>query len=136
MTNIFLSYSGKDKDTVETIINHLNLPPKLHKLWHYRQIDKTIISMELIIEKIPEADIFILLITQNALDSPYVQQELAEAIEQIKKGNIKEICSISVDTGINPISDSRIPPFIRNNIYYATLPINAAKIIKAVIQKY
>ncbi|MFZ5989331.1 MAG: toll/interleukin-1 receptor domain-containing protein [Bacillota bacterium] len=130
MLSIFLSYSSKDKDFIKIIINNIKLLPEHHNLWHYQQTDINNISMKKIIDKLREVDLFVLFISDNSLNSPFVQQELLEAIRLMEKGNIKEICPIIIDNSINPNLDNRIPQFIKNNCIYKTeTPINAAQIM-------
>lgn len=137
MINIFLSYSSRDKDTIKHIINNLSLIVAPHSLWHYEQTGNNNITMEEIIRKLLEVDLFILFISHNSLNSPYVQQELARAIELMKNGQIKEICPILLDNSININSDSRIPQCIKNNVVnQVKSPLNAVQIIEKVIQKY
>lgn len=136
MINIFLSYSGNDKDTIEAIIDDLELPSDRYRLWHYQQADNNCTSVEEVIKKLPEMDLFVLFVSHDSLESPNVQKELAAAIRLTEEGRIKEICPINIDNNIKPDFDSRIPQCIKSNICQAIPPIKAVQIIENIIQKY
>jgi len=122
MITIFLSHSSKDIKDFETILN--NLKP-LNDYCHIRCYRSAI---EKIIKSLPEVDLFVVFISDNSLSSANVQKELSEAIRLSKLGNLREICPIIIDITAN--SDSRIPEYIKKNIYYAASPIRAAQIIE------
>lgn len=136
MINIFLSYSGNDEQAIYMIINCLRLSSDRYCLHYYHQPNKTNVSMEDIIKKLNEMDLFILFITDSSLNSSNVQKELETAIELIEKGQIKEICPIVIDNNIDTDLDSRIPQAIRGRAFRAISPIKAAQIIDSIIYKY
>ena len=87
--------------------------------------------MKKIIRILREADLFIIFITRNSLDSKFVREELEEAIRLTKQGKIREICPIILDSGIDAHLNNRIPQFIKAcDILYATAAINAAQMVE------
>lgn len=137
MLKIFLSQSSKDIDTIKVIIDSLRSLSDYYKLLFFLQPYQSNIPMEKIIEKLSESDLFIVFITNNSLNSKFVQEELEKAFELVKDGQIKEICPILLDNSIDVNLDSRIPQFIKNyKIYHTKSPINAAQIAEKFICKY
>jgi hypothetical protein len=135
MVEIFLSYSGADKDHINTIIENLNLTPSQYNLWYYNPNSK--VSMDEVLKKrLPETDLFILIVSNNSLSSPNVQEELRRAIELTQKGQIKGLYPILIDSNINVEFDSRIPKYIESRIRPANSPIKAARIIEEITEKY
>ncbi|KUO77093.1 MAG: hypothetical protein APF81_09905 [Desulfosporosinus sp. BRH_c37] len=128
MITIFLSHSSKDIKDFETILNNLKPLNDYCHIRCYRSAIEKNITMEKIIKSLPEVDLFVVFISDNSLSSANVQKELSEAIRLSKLGNLREICPIIIDITAN--SDSRIPEYIKKNIYYAASPIRAAQIIE------
>lgn len=134
MIEIFLSYSRTDKNTIDATINRLNLSASKYKLWYYNPISK--MSMEEILEKLSATDLFILMASDNSLNSPYVQKELDKAIRLTQEGIIKGIYPILIDNKINVEVDNRIPGCIKSRFSSAASPAKAAKIIEEITNKY
>ncbi|KPU45569.1 hypothetical protein OXPF_08020 [Oxobacter pfennigii] len=135
--NIFFSYSGLDLDTIEIILNNIDINPSQHNLCHYKQDNSANDTMEKVIKSLVNIDLFFLITTQNSLASPNVQRELKEAIRLVKMGQIKEICPVLMDENIDTKIDSRIPEYIRSKfICHIQSPLGAAQIIQSIIKKY
>ncbi|MDF2988040.1 MAG: hypothetical protein K0R50_3550 [Eubacterium sp.] len=137
MVNIFLSCSSKDHDFIKIIIDGLTALPDKYKLIYFLRPYNQDTPMEYILNKIGEADLFIIFISNNSLESEFVQSELEEAIKLFKLNEIKEICSIILDNSINVFEDYRIPEFIiKGNIFYSDSPENAVRIAEKFIFRY
>jgi|GEM_PF-1576996 len=137
MVNIFLSCSSKDHNTIEIIIDALKSLPDNYKLIYFLQPYKNNTPMQEIMESLCKADLFIVFITNNSLDSEFVQYELKEAIELSNLRKIKEICPIILDNNIDVNLDCRIPWFIKNcAIHHSKSPTIATQIAKNFILKY
>jgi len=135
VVEIFLSYSRADKNYIDTIIDNLNLPSSRYNLWYYNPDFK--LSMDEVLRKIlPASHLFILIVSNNSLNSLNVQEELTLAIELTKKGQIKGLYPILIDSNINIGLDRRIPQYIENRIYSANSPFEVAKLIEKIIKKY
>ncbi len=117
MINIFLAYSGRDKELiVDNIIVELEaqLSPHHYKLWYYHKEGLGLLTMDSILKKLSEMDLFIIFITENSMSSPFVKIELDTAMTE---KNISGIYGINIDCCINPQTDQRISDRIRQNIY-------------------
>ncbi len=137
MINIFLSCSSKDHDYIKIIIDGLTALPDKYKLIYFLRPYNEDTPMEYIINKIGEADLFIVFISNNSLESEFVQSELEEAIKLFKHNEIQEICSIILDSSINVFEDYRIPEYIsRRNVFYSDSPEIAVRIAEKFISKY
>lgn len=137
MINIFLSCSSKDHDYIKIIIDGLTALPDKYKLIYFLRPYNEDTPMEYIINKIGEADLFIVFISNNSLESEFVQSELEEAIKLFKHNEIQEICSIILDSSINVFEDYRIPEYISSrNVFYSDSPEIAVRIAEKFISKY
>ncbi len=137
MINIFLSCSSKDHDYIKIIIDGLTALPDKYKLIYFLRPYNEDTPMEYIINKIGEADLFIVFISNNSLESEFVQSELEEAIKLFKHNEIQEICSIILDSSIDVFEDYRIPEYIsRRNVFYSDSPEIAVRIAEKFISKY
>ncbi|PKM51446.1 MAG: hypothetical protein CVV02_05780 [Firmicutes bacterium HGW-Firmicutes-7] len=135
MVKIFLSQSSKDIDIINSIINNLKSLSDYYKLLYFLRPYKS--DMERVMKNLSISDLFIVFITNNSLDSKFVNEELEKAFELVMTGQIKEICPILLDNNIDVNLDSRIPWFIKNNkIYHTKSPVKAAQIAKNFICKY
>lgn len=135
MIKIFLSHSSKDKDNyVEIVAKKLLEKPELYALWCYDYRSEVGIDpMDKIISKLGESDLFVMFISQYSLNSPFVIQETDEAIKLLKKGSIRRIEAILIDSTINQCTDERIPKhFMENPIKYIKNPLSAACFIEKI----
>lgn len=131
MVNVFLAYSSKDRDKVELVIKNLLSLPGNYKLWYYQQNNRT----DNPIQKLKASDLFVILITDSSLSSPFVQEETEEAINLIKSGFLKGFCPIIYDDTIDLTIDKRVHQYIKaSNPDHTDSPENAAQIIIKAIQ--
>lgn len=134
MIELFLSYTGTDKIYIDSIIHNLNLEASQYKLWYYDPLHKT--PMEEVIKNLNRADIFILILSNNSLNSPLVQEEARKAIELKQLGQLKGIYTILIDNFVNMRGDNIIPQCLKSILYYASCPMIAAEIIEEIAEMY
>ena len=116
MINIFLAYSGRDKELiVDKIIVELEaqLSPHHYRFWYYHKEGLGYLTMDSILKKLSEMDLFIFFITENSMNTPFVKLELDTAMTE---KNISGIYGINIDCCINSQTDKRISDSIRLNI--------------------
>ena len=94
--NIFISYSTKDLDTAKWLEQSL-LTIKNSKVFlaHSNLIIGSL--SEALVKEIKHCDLFIVLYSREAHESPYVQQEIGVA-----KGSNKTIIPIATDSDVKP----------------------------------
>lgn len=90
---IFISYSSVDLNTIETIIEPLKEQEGIHIFCAEYSLNPGQKISDKIIQKISNADLFILFHSENASNSNYVQQEIGVA-----KANNKTIIPILLDS--------------------------------------
>jgi len=106
---IFISYSHSDKSIVEVITDRLRQDG--HEVWidHLKLKPGDNISRKLQ-EGIDEADAFLVVVSQNSLSSPWVQQEFSSlALSELSKGGPRIIPVL--------IDDSTVPSYLSNYLY-------------------
>ncbi len=131
MINIFLSCSSKDHDYIKTVIDNLTELPDKYSLIYFMQPYNVDTSMELILHRLNEADLFIVFVSNNSLESAFVQEEIREAVRLSKLGVIKGFCSIIIEPEIQVAQDYRIPEYILSSrMFYTHSPYLAIEQIK------
>lgn len=113
MGKVFLSHSSKDKDIVEKIAHLLGNHCKYDK-FDFEIGSKTILE---IFEKIESCDLFVIFISNESLNSEWVQTELKYAVDKLGTWStkLKQIFPIIIDKSVN-FDDERIPQFLRNGL--------------------
>lgn len=109
MNRIFLSHSSSDKDYVRHIADNLGDAAIIDE----RDFAAGARTMDEIIEKIDDSKIFVAFLSSRALDSDWVQKELALAIQHCRQQDLK-ILVFSIDKRVD-YNDKRIPELIRKN---------------------
>ncbi|EPR12957.1 toll/interleukin-1 receptor domain-containing protein [Ruminiclostridium papyrosolvens] len=136
MVKVFLSCSSHDQTYIKYIIDDLLTLPEKYKLFYFLPPYKKDIPIDNILERLYEIDLFILFITNNSLNSQFVQRELKQAIYLNNLNRIKEICPISLDNSIDVFQDSRIPEYIKNRIHLSESPLKTVQIVRNFILNY
>lgn len=129
MQRVFLAHSSRDKSSYVGIV--------AKKLGPYRVIydDFTFEEGSKISEEIEKglnkSDIFVLFISDSALESSWVKDELEKAYILLNEGNIKHIFPIIIDKTIE-YKDPRIPKWMRDeyNLKLISRPVVATRRIK------
>ncbi len=137
MISIFLSCSSKDYDFIKSIISHMRLLPEKYRLIFYMQPYNINTSMDFILERLREADLFVLFISRSSLESEFVRLELDEAIKLLMNSKIKEILPVVIDQSINVKEDFRIPrAIVTRKVFYSSNPVKVVKMLQEQILKY
>jgi len=137
MINIFISCSSKDHVFIKTVIDNMTDLTDKYNLIYFMQPYNVDTPMELILNRLGEADLFIVFISNNSLDSIFVKAEMEEAVRLSRLGVIKDICSIIIDPEIIAAQDYRIPEyFLNSRIFYTQSPFMAIELIKDFIFSY
>ncbi len=136
MVKIFFSCSSHDQTYIKYIIDDLRSLPEKYKLFYFFPPYKKDIPIDNILERLNEIDLFILFITNNSLNSQFVQRELRQAIYLNNLSKIKEIFPISLDSSIDVLRDNRIPEYIKNHILLSESPVETAQMVRKFILNY
>lgn len=109
MAKAFLSHSSKDKELVEKIAIQLG-----KNNCHYDRFtfDAGNLTLDEIFKGLDDTDVFVLFISNDALDSEWVDKEIRQAKILNSDNRIDRIFPIIIDKRINH-NDSRIPDWIR-----------------------
>lgn len=105
MAKVFLSHSSFDKEYVELIANKFGKDKAVYDKFSFETGEKT---FEQILAALNNTDLFVIFLSDKALESKWVKEELNIAIENLNLGKIKQIFPIIIDSKIN-YQDKRIP---------------------------
>ncbi|MBC3540772.1 TIR domain-containing protein [Rufibacter sediminis] len=132
MTKIFLSHSSKQKGYVEVIANRLGKAHIVYDAWTFEAGNKT---LDEIYQGIDSSGIFVYFISNESLESIWVEKEINKAEEYLKNGNLKKFLPILIDQNIKH-SDNRIPQWIKDeyNIKYISKPTKTSDLIKQALR--
>ena len=112
MNKVFLSHSSKDKGLyIRIVAEKLGKENIEYDEWTFEEGEKTVSEIE---KKIDSSNIFALFISNDSLESGWVEAEIQRANSQLTAGKIKKIYPIIIDPNIT-YNDSRIPDFLRDN---------------------
>ncbi|SEO91370.1 toll/interleukin-1 receptor domain-containing protein [Mucilaginibacter sp. OK283] len=109
MAKAFLSHSSSDKPLIEKIATQLGKNNCHYDRFTF-EIGKQ--TLEEIIRALDTTDIFVLFISEKALESKWVKDEISTAKKNIDKGIIERVYPIIIDKNIT-YQDLRIPKWIR-----------------------
>lgn len=129
MKKAFLSHSSFDKDGfVRIVVNNLNKQRIIYDELTFEEGMKTIDEIK---KGLDESDLFVLFLSDKALESGWVKKELREANKKMKDGEIKRIYPIIIDKSITH-KDDRIPKWLKDgyNLKYISKPTVVARRIK------
>lgn len=139
MDKIFLSHSSKDKPYVSYIAEHLGKDKCVYDAMCFEAGMK---NLDEIFREMGKTSIFVIFISENSLESPWVKKELAIADERLNHDSKKflQIFPIIIDPAISH-NDSRIPDFLKTgfgsyNIKVITSNIVAYRKIKNLQRKH
>lgn len=108
MAKAFLSHSSKDKEIVRKVANQLgNKNSVLDEI----SFDPGRKTLEQIFKELDSSDVFVLFISEESLNSPWVKKEINRAKENLDNDFIERIIPIIIDKKIH-YSDERIPKWI------------------------
>ena len=132
MLKAFLSHSSKQEGYVEIVAKHLGKSNIIFDKWTFEEGNKTIDD---IFQGLSETEVFVLFISNEALESEWVKTEIEKAYELIKSGNIKQLYPIIIDENIK-YDDKRIPQWIQENynLKYVSKPTKASERVKQILK--
>ncbi len=126
MLRAFISHASKDKEGyVRVIAKRLGKDQIIVDEFDFEVGGKTI---DEIVGHLNKTSLFVLLISNAALDSEWVQKEMFLAKEKLFQGSLEKFYPVIIDSSINH-KDERIPDWIRNNynIKYLARPSVASR---------
>lgn len=129
MAKAFLSHSSNDKKKyVEIVARNLG---QSNIIYDEISFEEGMKNYEEILSGLDKSDLFVLFISNDSLNSEWVQKEIFNSYEKLKKGEIQRIFPIIIDSEIT-YKDSRIPDWMREeyNIQFISRPKLAARRIK------
>ncbi|MCT4542167.1 MAG: toll/interleukin-1 receptor domain-containing protein [Vallitalea sp.] len=125
MINIFFSHSKKDRHNYINYVANIIESNPLYKLWYYNY-KHTKDTMDQILRNLCLIDVFVFFISNNSLNSDFVQQEMQRANELCIGNKIKELCGIILEKNID--TRDNIPNFI-TSLEFCENPQQAVTII-------
>ena len=129
MSKAFLSHSSKQKKNfVEIVAKQLGINNCIYDSVTFEEGMK---NFEEIMRGMSNSDLFVIFLSDTALDSKWVQEEIFASYEELKKGNLKRIFPIIIDNSINH-NDPRIPDWMKDeyNLQFVSRPNVATRRIK------
>jgi len=108
MAKAFLSHSSTDKEIVRKVANHLGNKNCVLDEISFEPGRKT---LEQIFSELDNSDIFVLFISNDSLESPWVKKEISRAKENLNNDFLDRIIPIIIGENIT-YSDVRIPKWI------------------------
>lgn len=110
MNKAFLSHSSSDKDFVRKVYKEVGAARCIFDECCFEN-GKSIIDE--IVKGISNTDLFVLFISNDSLNSEWVQKEIILADNFVNAHEKKMILPILIDSGIKPDKDSRIPEWMK-----------------------
>lgn len=131
MNKVFLSHSSHDKLYVEYIATKFGKDIAIYDSFSFESGLKT---LDEILNNLDSTDIFVIFLSNAALESEWVKKELSVSNELKQKDKIKQIYPIIIDSNLSH-GDPRIPKWLNNgfdsyNLRYISSPKMAYRKIK------
>jgi hypothetical protein len=129
MINCFLSHSSKDKKSyVEVVADNVGL---VNCVYDEFSFETGMRPLDEILQNLEQTDLFVLFISESALESDWVKIEITNAKKRIDSGQILKIFPLIIDENIK-YSDTRIPEWMRSeyNLKFISRPVVAARRIR------
>lgn len=114
----FLSHSSKDKKNYVAILAEKFGDRAIYDEYTFEAGMKT---LDEIMKNLQRTDLFVLLISSDALDSEWVKTEISHSSSLINKGLIKQFLPIIIDNSIT-YKDDRIPDWIKDQYNLRVIP--------------
>jgi hypothetical protein len=123
MIRAFLSHSSKDKDHyVRGVAKWLGKDNIIYDEWTFEEGEK---PLDEILRSLDITELFVLFLSNNALDSEWVQTEIVQAKNRLDASSIAKIFPIIIEDGLT-YDDKRIPDWLREN--YNLKPIKRGQV--------
>lgn len=127
MNRAFLSHSSAQKSFVRKVYKALGAP---RCVFDECCFDNGKQIIEEILRGLQNTDLFVLFISNEALDSEWVQQEIILADTFRQKYGMKQVLPLLIDSSIKPNEDKRIPDWMKQ---YLMRPIRSVEFAKTKI---
>jgi len=111
MNRAFLSHSSMDKILVERIASNLG---KSSCVFDSYEFENGLPILDEILLGLKSTELFVIFISNNSLNSKWVQEEISLTQRNIELGNNKKIYPILIDSNISISNDQRIPEWLKN----------------------
>ncbi len=112
MIKAFLSHSSKDKyDYVRRVAKWLGKDNVIFDEFTFEEGEKT---LDEILRGLGNTELFVLFLSNNALNSEWVQREITEAKSRLDASLICKVFPIIIEDGLTH-EDKRIPDWLRDN---------------------
>jgi len=122
MIKCFLSHSSKDKDYVRVVASGLR---KETRIFDEQTFEKGMSPAEEIIQGLDNTSLFVLFLSDAALESEWVKEEIKLAKTKVDEGDIQRIYPIIIDDKID-YTDKRIPKWMKDD--FNIQPIKKTKV--------
>lgn len=135
MKKIFLSHSSKDKKRyVDFVADYLVKEIGEHKVIYDKlTFEEGMKSIDEIITGLDQTDIFVIFLSNSALESDWVKLELNKAFELEKSGNLNKIYPLIIDDNLN-YENIKIPEWLSND--YNLKPVKRPTVAaRRIVQK-
>lgn len=109
MSRVFLSHSSADKDYVEYIAGRFGKDIAIYDAFSF---ESGMQCFSEILSNLNITDLFVIFLSDNALNSDWVKKELNISYEAFQEGKLKQIFPIIIDPSIT-YADKRIPEWMR-----------------------
>lgn len=110
MNRAFLSHSSKDKTIVERVASNLG---KSQCIFDSYEFENGMPILNEILDGLKSTELFVLFISDNSLNSEWVQKEITLSERNLENENNKKIFPILIDSNILISSDNRIPKWLK-----------------------
>lgn len=129
MNRAFLSHSSKQKDLVRLIANNLG---KASCVYDEFEFENGMPIYDEIVKSIGSSNIFVLFVSNDSLNSEWVNREITEVKNLIDNGIGKQFLPLVIDNSLNISTDTRIPNWLKK---YLLKPISDHFLITKKIQQ-
>lgn len=110
MSRAFLSHSSKQKHLVSQIASNLG---KSKCVFDSYEFEAGMPILDEILKGLENTELFVLFISEDALESEWVQKEISETEKNLENNTTKNFYPILIDNSISISSDERIPNWIK-----------------------
>ena len=109
MIKCFLSHSSKDKDYVRVVASGLR---KETRIFDEQTFEKGMSPSEEILKGLDDTSLFVLFLSDSALESDWVKEEMRLAKKKVEDGHLQRIYPIIIDDKIT-FTDPRVPSWMK-----------------------
>ena len=110
MSRAFLSHSSKQKDLVRQIASNLG---KGQCVFDEFEFEAGMPIFNEILKGLNDTDLFVLFVSDDSLNSEWVQREISETKNILDNGHQKIVFPVLIDNSIDVSSDERIPSWLK-----------------------